>query len=535
MVASPIAFLRLFSVRSAFINSHNPAAPFSAVAAAFFLLLCPAAERCAAQSSSTTQIRTLQNHVRTMVDGQRAQYLSALPSNQKMALTIVLPLRNEAQLDALLSRLYDRSSSDYQKFLSVDEFTEQFGPTEADYQAVVDFATAKGLTVTGQTKNRLIVPIEGTVAQINAAFNVSMGMYQHPTEDRTYFSPDREPTLPASVPVAHIDGMNSFSLPRSLEVLPPASQPMASVNGSGPSGSYLGSDMRAAYYGGSILTGLNQTVALVEFGGYNKSDVDLNFSGAGQTYSVPLTNILVGGTTNTVYQQDGEQVLDIVQAIGMAPGLSGVSVYIGSPTSSAAPAQVLNQIATDNTAKQIGCSWGWIPDSIATQDGFLKEMAAQGQSFFAASGDSGAFQYSLSPYFYPAESQYVTAVGGTHLTVAGPAGAWTAEAAWNSNSHGSGGGVSPDGVPLPSWQAGLATSTNGGSSTYRNVPDVAMEADYDNYMCNLGSCFTTGAGTSFAAPRWAGFMALVNQQAVEAGNAPAGGVGSRLRSRYRLG
>jgi subtilase family serine protease len=526
MFATAVIALRSLSVRSVFTNSHKSTAPFTVFAVALFLLLCPTSQKSAAQSASTAGIQALHDHVKIAANGQKAQFLSALPASQKMELAIVLPLRNQDQLDSLLTRLYDPSSADYHKFLSVEEFTEQFGPTEADYQAVLDFAAANGLTVTGRAKNRLIVPVEGSVAQINAAFNVAMGLYQHPTEDRTYFSPDREPSLAESALIAHIDGMNSFSLPRSLVVHPMASQPMVLANGSGPSGSYLGSDMRVAYYGGSTLTGLNQTVAVVEFGGYNKSDVDLSFSGAGQTYSVPLTDVLVGTATNTVYrQQDGEQVLDIVQAIGMAPGLKGVSVYIGSPTSSSAPALVLNQIAADNSAKQIGCSWGWIPDSISTHDGFLKTMAAQGQTFFAASGDDGAFQYSISPYFYPAESQYVTAVGGTHLTVTGPAGAWSAESAWNSNSRGSGGGVSPDGIALPNWQSGLATSANGGSDTYRNVPDVAMEADYDNYMCELGNCYSTGAGTSFAAPRWAGFMALVNQQAVEAGNAPTGGIG----------
>ena len=525
MSISVVSLPSSISLRSVFTTPRNSIVALTSFAMALFLLLCPVSERCAAQAASTAQTQTLKDHVRIAANGQRVQFLSVLPKSQKIELAIVLPLRNEAQLDALLKRLYDPSSVDYQKFLSVEEFTSQFGPTEADYQAVVDFATKNGLTVTGTTKNRLIVPVEGTAAQINAAFNVSMGLYQHPLENRAYYSPDREPLLAASVPIAHIDGMNTFSLPRSLVVLPAVSQPMASVNGSGPNGSYLGSDMRAAYYGGSILTGLGQSVAVVEFGGYLKSDVDLSFSNAGQTYSVPLTDVLVGGATNTVYKQDGEQVLDIVQAIGMAPGLSGVSVYIGSPTSSSSPALVLNQIATDNTAKQIGCSWGWIPDSISTHDGFLKEMAAQGQTFLAASGDDGAFQYSISPYFYPGESQYATGVGGTHLTVTGPGGAWSAEAAWNSKGYGSGGGVSPDGIALPSWQAGLATTTNGGSSIYRNVPDVAMEADFDNYMCNLGTCYTTGAGTSFAAPRWAGFMALVNQQAVEAGNAPAGGIG----------
>jgi len=525
MLASTVYALLSPSPRSVFTKSRNSFSLLTAFALALFFLLGPASERSAAQAASAAQIQTLQNHVRVTVNGQRAQFLSSLPANQKMELVIVLPLRNQAKLDALLGRLYDPSSFDYHQFLSVEEFTQQFGPTEADYQAVLDFAAANGLTVTQPAKNRLIVPVEGTAAQVNAAFNVSMGLYQHPTENRTYFSPDREPSLAAVLPIAHIDGMNSFSLPRSPVVLPETGQPMVAGNGSGPGGSYLGSDMRAAYYGGTTLTGLNQTVALVEFGGYNQSDVALTFSGAGQSYSVPLTNVLVGSATNTIYQQDGEQVLDIVQAIGMAPSLSGVSVYIGNPQISSAPDLVLNQIAADNTAKQISCSWGWIPDSFSTQDSFLKEMAAQGQSFFTSSGDAGAYQASISPYFYPAESQYVTAVGGTHLTVTGPAGAWSAEAAWNSNFHGSGGGVSPDGIALPSWQAGLPTSTNGGSNTYRNVPDVAMEADYDNYMCNLGTCYATSAGTSFAAPRWAGFMALVNQQAVEAGNAPRGGIG----------
>ena len=96
---------------------------------------------------------------------------------------------------------------------------------------------------------------------------------------------------------------------------------------------------------------------------------------------------------------------------------------------------------------------------------------------------------------------------------------------WNSAGAGSGGGISPDGIPLPSYQNGLGNSANGGSTTLRNVPDVAMEGDFDNYACAAHVCNGDWAGTSFAAPRWAGFMALVNQQAVEAGTAPAGGIG----------
>ena len=68
----------------------------------------------------------------------------------------------------------------------------------------------------------------------------------------------------------------------------------------------------------------------------------------------------------------------------------------------------------------------------------------------------------------------------------------------------------------------MATTVNHGSSTYRNVPDVAMEADFDNYSCNMGLCQGGWAGTSFAAPRWAGYMALVNQAAAAQGQGPIG-------------
>jgi subtilase family serine protease len=93
-------------------------------------------------------LQVLPNQVSKIVNGQSARFLGPLPDSQKMQLTIVLPLRNQDQLDQLLVRLYDPGSSDYHKFLSVEEFTDRFGPTEDDYQEVVEFATANGFAVT---------------------------------------------------------------------------------------------------------------------------------------------------------------------------------------------------------------------------------------------------------------------------------------------------------------------------------------------------------------------------------------------------
>jgi uncharacterized membrane protein len=474
----------------------------------------------------------LHSHVRSAVSSGTAALINPLPPSQQMDLTLVLPLRNQAELTSLLGRLYDPSSPDYRHFLSVAQFTSEFGPTAADYQAVVDFVRAIGFAVTASPANRLIVPIRGTAAQIENAFHVEMNVYRHPTEDRTFYSPDREPSLNLSVPVAHISGLNNFSIPRPMVIRPQAELPMADVTGSGPGGSYLASDMRAAYYGGTTLTGTGQAVGLLEFDGYDLSDVNLTFSNAGQSYSVPVNNVLLDGATGTQSQPDAEPVLDIVEAIGMAPELSQVRVYIGAGQDDA---NILNSMASENIAKQIGCSWSWLPEDPSTDDVFFQEFAAQGQSFFAASGDDGAFDAAISPFFYPQEDAYVTAVGGTHLTTNGAGGTWASESAWNSSGGGSGGGISLDGISIPSWQAGVASLSNAGSPTLRNVPDVAMEGDFDNYVCVGGGCFENFAGTSFAAPRWAGFMALVNQQAVEAGNAPLGGIGFLNPAIYPIG
>jgi len=492
------------------------------------------------QSSAQQVPQVLHNHVRPAVSSGKAAPRGSLPQAQQMNLSIVLPLRNQSALTGLLGRLYDPSSLDYRHFLSVAEFTEQFGPTVADYQAVVDFALAKGFSVTGTPANRLIVPISGSVAQVEKAFHLRMNVYQHPTENRTFYSPDREPSLDLSVPVAHIAGLNNYSVPQPAVTRGASAQGFANAAamGSGPGGSYLASDMRAAYYGGTTLTGSGQAVGLFEFNAYDVSDVTASFDGTatstqvgngyllsytpakgGTTYKVQVNDVYVDGTSEG-YFDDSEQVLDIVQAVGMAPGLSQVRVYI----SGGSDINIFNAMASENIAKQLSCSWSWIPDDPSTEDFIFEEFAAQGQSLFVASGDYGAFdpyqdyQNLYDDYFYPADDDWVTSVGGTDLLTDGKAGPRSSETAWSS----SGGGISPNGVLIPSWQAGIANSSNGGSASLRNVPDVAAEANTDNYSCDMGACTEDWGGTSFAAPRWAGFTALVNQQAEATSNPSVG-------------
>jgi len=494
----------------------GPAVLICIVALCFFSI--PAAARKRSQ--------VLHKHVRPAVTNGQAARVGPMSKSQRMRLAIILPLRNQRELTNLLKRLYDPSNSDYRHFLTVAQFTQQFGPTKQDYQAVVKFARSKGFSVTNTPANRLLVHINGTVSQINKAFHVAMTTYRHPTENRTFYSPDREPSLDLSVPVTHIAGLNNFSLPRPKFKRAPANFRRNST-GSGPSGAYLGSDMRAAYYGGTALTGSGQAVGLLEFDGYNMNDVTASL--AGQRNSVPIQNVLLDGASAGSDGDDGEQVLDIVQAASMAPGMSQIRVYIAPGTSQigVGDVDIFNDMATENIAKQLSCSWGWNPDDTAQLDPIFQEFAAQGQNLFVAAGDAGAYTGSNSTdNSYPAESVYVVAVGGTDLTTNGAGGPWQSETAWLD----SGGGSADDGFAIPSWQAGVANSSNQASTTIRNVPDVAAEANTDNYLCDQGSCTGDYGGTSFAAPRWAGFLALVNQQVVANGNSTLGFINPTIYS-----
>ena len=180
---------------------------------------------------------------------------------------MVLPVRDQAELDNFLQELYDPSSAFYHRYLTVPEFTERFGPTQQDYDAVVAFAKAKGLTVVGGSRDAMDVQVKGPVSAIEAAFHVSMGVYKHPTEDRTFYGPDREPTVDLPFQLWHVSGLDNFSTPHPLfhHRTPDLTVKSNATTGSGPSASFLGSDMRAAYYGGSALTGAGQNIGLLEY------------------------------------------------------------------------------------------------------------------------------------------------------------------------------------------------------------------------------------------------------------------------------
>ncbi len=459
----------------------------------------------------------LTRHVREATASGRAQSVGHLPATQSMRLDIVLPLRDQAGLDAFLQQLYDPSSSIYRHFLTVQEFTARFGPSPEDYDALVRFALAHGFAIVGGSRDGMDLQLEGSVAAIERAFHVSMDVYQHPTEDRTFFAPDREPTVDLPFPLWHVSGLDNYSIPRPASLHRNLQAKSNATTGSCPSGSYCGSDMRAAYYGGA-LTGSGQTLGLLEFAGYDIADLNTYFKNVGQTRTVTVTGISTDGTSLTCVASQGcddtEQILDMTQAISMAPGMSTLYVYVGSSDTA-----MLSSMSTHAPLDaQLSSSWTWTPSDPGTDDPYFKKFAAQGQNLFQAAGDSGAYT-SSSTYVFPADDANVTVVGGTDLVTTGPGGAWKSETVW---VDGGGGYFTPDAIPIPAWQQlpGVINSGNKGSTTLRNSPDVAAESNFDFYVCADQTTCTANnyGGTSFAAPMWAGYMALVNQQAVANGN-----------------
>jgi len=471
----------------------------------------------------------LTRHVRQEVISGQAAFLNRLPETQTLRIDIVLPLRDPAGLEKFLQEVYDPSSPSYRHFLTVPEFTARFGPTQEDYYAVIDYATSNGFKVVGGSRDGMDVQLEGSVTSIEAAFNVSMGVFQHPTENRTFYAPDREPMVYLPFPLWHISGLDNYSIPHPLYKHRNLTVKSNATTGSGPSSSFLGSDMRAAYYEGTALTGAGQNIGLLEYYGYDISDLNTYYTNAGQTRTAAVTGISTDGTSlSCTYPScdDTEQILDITQALGMAPGITTLYVYVGSTDSA-----ILSAMTTHTPLPaQLSCSWGWSPADPSTDDPYYKKMAAQGQSFFVAAGDSD--KWTKGNYPYPAEDANVTAVGGTDLTTSSAGGPWSSESGWVDG----GGGISPDNIAIPTWQqlSGVINSSNKGSTVYRNGPDVSANANFTFYVCADQTTCTANeyGGTSFAAPMWAGYMALVNQQALLNGNALLGFINPTI---YPLG
>ncbi len=485
--------------------------------------------------------KMLPGHVPLVVSKLTA--LGPLPATNQMRLAIGLPLRDPAGLSNFVADVGNPASPHYHHYLTRDQLTARFGPTEQDYEAVKQFARTNGLTVAGTFGNRLVLDVTGPASAVEKAWRVTFHIYQHPTEARRFFAPDSEPTVAAGLPVVDIQGLTDYSRPHAKLHQNDLAQAAIGKGGSAPDGSggFFGNDFRNAYVPGTPLTGAGQIVGLLQFDGFYSNDIAAYAEAAGNgRASIPIETVLLDGYDGTPTMDGGnsEVSLDIEMSMSMAPGLDKIVVFEAGPYGE--PNDLLNaMLSYTNTIRQLSCSWGWSGGPSTTTEAIFQSMDAMGQSFFDASGDSDAFTAGAdsvngvdNPSLdnVPSSSPYITQVGATTLTMNGTGSAYASETVWNwgieigasEDGVGSSGGVSSY-YAMPWWQTNVSNmAARGGSAANRNIPDVALTGDNVYVVSGGDQSVGNFGGTSCAAPLWAGFMALVNQQTTESGGPSAG-------------
>ncbi len=505
---------------------------YDAARGALTLAICLTMVFALRMPSSGVERQKLRDHVPEAVARLGLQPLGRLPATNRLNLAISLPLRNTNELTRLLQGICDPASPQFRHYLTPEQFTERFGPTKEQYEAIGRFAQRYGLEVTATFPNRVVLDVGGQVADIEKAFQTTLNTYRHPKEARTFYAPEVEPSVDAGLAVLDISGLNNYAIPHpGVHASSRAFSAQAAV-GSGPNGSLLGRDMRNAYVPGVALDGTGQMVGLLAFDAFYAEDIASYEKMAGLP-NVPIQVVLLDGFNGIPTGSGSDEAdIDIDMAISMAPGLSKVVVFDAGPNGNLT--DILSGMVSHPQIHQFSSSWiywGTSQSVISACDNLFKQMALQGQTFFEASGDGDAWLNNpISDAPWLADDIYVTSVGGTTLTMNGSGATYASETAWNlgfnppgwsgSEYVGSGGGISVH-YSIPSWQTNFNMTPTGGSLRYRNFPDVSMVAESFGIVYQ-GSWSPGWWGTSFAAPLWAGFTALVNQEAVANGRPSVG-------------
>jgi hypothetical protein len=492
-------------------------------------------------------------------DPSVAPLAGPVPPDTKIALSFGLSVKNPAGLKAFIKQVSDPKSPNFRKHLTQSQFYATYGASDADYQNLRTWAQNAGLTITGTYPNKLLLAVVGTAARIQDALYVNLA-YRMRADGSKFITPDRDPSLDLSVPILHITGLGDYVVPRHQ-----------AANGTGSGGTYRATDLRNAYLGvGSScqkLDGTGQVIGIVDFAVFQNSDIAAYFARQSPPLApanFPAIVAVEGG--NPAANSALEATLDVELAQAMAPNAQ-ILLFQGSSGLTGHLDDILHAMATSNPPLTVAsCSLIFGRSDNSQQA--LDEMAAQGVSFFTAAGDFGDVgdpQNNLDM-----DSQ--TLVGGTFLNTNPLTGSPPAypnpyyavppgETTWNQHvgttnqSFGvTGGGIMNgsnqaggnifnvpaqgcqcwpqtlccgSGVPLPPYQLGVSMALNGGSTQWRNFPDVAMLATQPELVFQ-GNVATNVAGTSLAAPLWAGFTALANQASIKNGAGLAGFLNTTL-------
>jgi len=494
----------------------------------------------------------------------------AAPSapDQLMTITITLNRADQIGFEQYLADVQTPGSPRFQRFVTLNELTRRFGPTQQAYDAVLGWLTSQGFALVEGSANRQTLTVTGSAVLVERVFDLRFATYE--VDGKRFRANDRDPALPAKLApyVQAVTGLTDLAQPRPdvnavatairyaliplclllvrLPLIPNPSGPQSppldpndcykpdfggfgSIGGgaNGPPGFSGGSGLSARSHAEAAptpwrdVTGAGQIIGLLEFDTFDPNDVR-DFLAYADLPAARLDNVSqkhVNGGAPAGSDQ-AEVLVDIISALLYAPGAK-VRVYDGPFTGRGTSFQTLFNAMVNDGVTVMSNSWAYCEDQttladVQSIDAILATAAGAGITVVNASGDGGSTCLDGSPSVVgvPASSPSATAVGGTSL-VRAPELLYGSETWWNGTAAvpptGQGGfGVSRF-FDRPAYQNGHTDAAK------RSVPDVATNADpreglqicqASNGGCPNGRLY---GGTSMSAPIWGSFAALLNQ------------------------
>lgn len=378
-------------------------------------------------------------------------------ASDTVSASIILSVNNPQALANYIQATLTPGNRNYHRFLTVGQFRERYAPSTRQIRQLVQYLKSFGITVNKIYADNLDITVTGTVAEFNAAFATQL--QDHVKNGQRFHRPAWKYSLPSDLSnlvlgVAGLDNEAGRLHPMLVRALPAGSPQGIASHGypamvwprnstaTGVPGEYTVGDVANFYQVNPLyqagINGRGQTVGIMTLANFNVSDVEAYWSDIGlKVKPHRITKVMVdGGTPVQPNVGDDETSLDVEQSGGLAPRAK-IRVYVASNTSQAF-VDVFYAAASDNIADTLSISWGEAEelyfaaanggvdytDQMQEIDQGLMEAAAQGQSVFAAAGDSGAFdvyrdvpgvnaQLSVD---YPASDPYITAAGGTTMS-----------------------------------------------------------------------------------------------------------------------
>lgn len=449
-----------------------------------------------------------------------ATNLGQLPSSTPLRIAVALGIRNKSALQQLVQNENTPSSPLYGTTITPTQFLSNYAPTSAQVQSVVSYLTSQGFTNVQVEPNNLFVTGDATAAQASAAFDTSINRFSQ--NGTTVYANMTTAEVPASLSgiVIAVLGLNNASR---MNIVPQSEICVAGAACAGglpicapgsPAGSpcvgqfFTPQGFQQAYNVGNTPTGSGTNIAIIAEGDLSSVITDLRYAESQNNLpQVPVKIVQVGLASPDVSGVD-EWDLDTQMSTGMAETVKTLYIYDTTSLTDSDLALAFNRFAAQDVAKAGSASLGecelfpYLDGSMVADDQTFLEAAAQGQTMFASSGDTGAscavagtngVPDSGPPLVnYPASSPYVVAVGGTDLFVNSD-GSYNNETAWEAG----GGGISQFEYS-PYWQAVAVPSNTAGD---KGVPDIAMDAGLETgALVYINKTENIIGGTSVSSP-----------------------------------